>query len=791
MKKNKILSLFLIGMLSVNSTFAEVISLKSGLGYEYDDSQKGYSNIEDKLIVAKKLGKKLSTIDDIANRGDSDAGSYGYSLATGYLTPDKKFGFISIDDNWNRAGAGNVVISYDDLNILTRQLGTTIGTRVWSDYAHRTVYSTTKNAFVGNTSSSSEIYKNLDSVSDVSDTSQYFIQYGDYKDSSGKIHKQTPFVASTMYARWHYDTDSSKVGWGTEWEARNTNANNFGYYWANPILGNKGGNGPYIAINDYIDSELDLGKTPYERYIVQNSLNNDIKTAMVYPLCNIVSGVNSKRVPYLTYDAAYSGTSGSGASTNNAVLEKRFELRKYIIDDVNADKYEVVYGYEKFEAVNQTSIPNKQPDVSVSVTPQSSEASGKTLKYTLSTKIIGADKTYKLSSDKDVTYEIFDDASKNTQGVLNEKNNEPKETEMDMWQTSPTGGALTGKLKITNSDGREIKVKDTSGNYIDSIPVGKQTQTIISDVDLSDCEVTLTVDYTLKSRYMYEKTTFTDLYKNDKNNANEGMKSYSTIMNYVQNLKGYDYVYTSNVNKFHSDTKRVVYKYKTVEIPGLSVEAKNYIFATSAENSNLLKRPVLTIETDPKNITSQLEGGIFNVTTEIKGLSPNISDEMASKPESNPTNKQTYVITNRDDIPDKEKEITPDSTYKFTEWHDNIEILELKIKAPNGTYWFDSTNGVDKITPNVLTQVHFIINNNNLSANPAQVGQGEVTVVYKYTYNYRTETEVVENTELILDAEGNLVPKDYTVTYETHSITQTETQTKYFNIYSISGNTVN
>ena len=594
-----------------------------------------------------------------------------------------------------------------------------------------------------------------------------------------------------MYVRWHYDTDSSKVGWGKKEEAIKTDENNYGYYWANPILGNKGGNGPYIAVNDYIDSEICIGRRPDERSIIQNSISNDITKTLVYPLANIVPGVNSKRVSYLTYDAAYAGTSGSGASTNNAVLEKRFELRKYLIDDSTKNKYEVVYGYEKFNTVEQTSIPNKQPDVSVSVTPQSSEASGKTLKYTLTTKIVGADKTYTSSSDKDVTYEIFDDVSKNTQSVLDEKKNEPKETEMDMWQTSPTNGALTGTLKIIDSNGNEIKVKDTNGNYLTTIPAGKQTQTIISDVDLSDCEVTLTVDYTLKSRYMYEKTTFTDLYKNNKNNANEEMKSYSTIMKYIQNLKGYDYVYETNVNQFHSEVKRVIYKYKTVEIPGLSVEAKNYIFATSADNTNLFKRPVVTIETDPKNITTQLEGGIFNVTTEIKGLSPNISDEIASKPESNPTNKQTYVVTDREAIPEEEKEITPDSTYKFTEWHDNIEILELKIKAPNGTYWFDSTNGVDKITPNVLTKAHFIVNNNNLSANPTQVGQGEVTVVYKYTYNYRTETEVVENTELILDAEGNLVPKDYTVTYETHSLTQTETQTKYFNIYSISGNTVN
>lgn len=767
MKKRQLLSLCLIGLFSINTASAHIINLKDAINHTSNTAPKKYTAQEElhiaTSIIPNFVNGWINAEDDEV--GTTQAGDGGYSVGMAYLTHDLKFGYIAVDGLDETNGFTGNIVAYSDPLALgntkwnlkdgAESNGMLIKSDVWT--ANRKLYEIAVDYFnksgmikrLGDAN-----YNNLDS---------YFIQTNPEKNGA-------EYIATTLYTRWYYDTDARATGVGTGEP----------YFTSKPILTAVNGGGPYLGINNYLDIAMDVEGPNGATH--RTNINKNMSKYLISMNSLIAKGAvgfpsNGARWSYLNSDAPFTrpgGFVGTRVNNDKAVLEKRIEYRRYI-DKKSETKFEYVYPYEEETVSTQSAIPNKQPEVSVKMVPQSVDANGKATKYTLTTTIIGLNKSTN-GPNTDKEYTIYD--AKDNASVKAELAKEVSENQMDMWHTGASGNStLTGTVKIIKNGTVLKEIPVTSGkNQVKTIDTG--------GVDYSECDVVLEVPYTLNSRYMYKKTRYVDLYKKDPSDTT--YMDYSTTYNYVQKLDDNNtVVYTQDLKKVHSDIARTTYNYKTVTVPNLKATAKNYIFATSSNTSTSFKEPIVTLTTDPKNVTTQLEGGKFTVEGLIDGLEPTLPSELLQKPDGNPTNKRTYTVVDKEVVPSPEK--------KFAEWHDDIIVTKFTIQAPDGDYWvnIDTEKGDPPITAEGIGVVDVILSKQFLEAKPTQVGKAKIYIEYEYTYNYRTETSVIPNTELIMDANGNLIPKDYEVTYETKSYHKKGSKTEYFNIYSVSGNTVN
>lgn len=782
MKKTRILSLLMLTMFSINTVSAQVVNISSGLNYSSNSSDKT-PTYKDKLHIATTITKDFdsSSIDAAKDSiGTVLEGPGGFSLGMGYLTPDIKFGYIAIN-GLNLVGmedvpptanyAGTIVAYSDPLGKKSTPWNLGANSK-YTTFANQEVYSIGASYFTNSVAST------INNV-DISKLDNYLVQTN---PTNGRR-----FVATTLYTRWYYDTNATATGAG------NTNK---AYFHSDPILRGNVSGGPYLAINNYLDIAMDVegpNGITYRNQINENPNAYLISVSKLKAMGGVGLPDSNSDWAYLTYDYPFKRTDFTGTKVQNkkAVLEKRIEYRRYISEDSSdenySEKYEYVYAYEKQTVNTKSSIPTKQPQVSISVSSKSPDTNGAVSKYSLTTTIVGLNQTYNSPSDPK-EYTVYDD--KDSSAAKNSLKNEPKENEMDIWhrgvfnKNNNTYSNLVGKVTFTSPDGSQ------SFTLNQNISEGRNVVTEFTSQygDLSNWTVKLDVQYTLHNRYMYEKIRYTDTYKKDKNDSN--YMSNSQVKEYIMSLSNSGSItYGQKIDTFQSSILRTTTKYKTdVYGKGLTpddvlvVSARTYIPVTNYNSIKDSKKPVVSVIVDPKNPTTQLENGEFSINGLINGMEPTISEDLRSAP-----SRISYSgLPSATSIPSGER--------RFSEWHDDIEVTKFQIIAPDGEKWvdIDTSKGDAPITAQGgRNVVDVILSKQHLSAKPTQVGVATIIIEYNYTYNYRTETEVSESSELVLDSNGNLVPKDYTITYETFSYSSSDRFTTTFNIYSITGATVN
>lgn len=783
MKKNRILSLLMLTLFSMNTVSAEVINISSGLNYSSTTNNNITPTYKDKLHIATTITKEFDSSSIDASKDEIGTvleGPGGFSLGMGYLTPDIKFGYMAIN-GLNLVGmesvpptanyAGTIVAYSDPLKKAATPWNLGANSK-YTTFANQNVYS------VGVSYFTKSVVSTINNV-DINKLDKYLVQKN---PSNGRR-----FVATTLYTRWYYDTDAKATGAGNKDKA---------YFHSDPILKGSVSGGPYLAINNYLDIAMDVEGPNGTTY--RNQINNNPDAYLIS--VSKLRAMGGTGLPsatsdwaYLTYDYPFKRTDFTGTKVKNskAVLEKRMEYRRYISEDSSdenySEEYEYVYAYEKQTVNSKSSIPTKQPQVSISISPKSPDVTGAVSKYSLTTTIVGLNQTYNSPSESK-EYTVYD--KQDSSATKDSLKNEPKETEMDIWhrgvfnKNNNTYSNLVGKVTFTSPDGSQSFTLDKD------ISEGRNVVTEFTSThgDLSNWTVKLDVQYTLHNRYMYEKIRYTDTYKKDKTDSN--YMSNSQVKEYIMSLSNNGSItYGQKIDTFQSDILRTTTKYKTdVYGKGLTpndilvVSAKTYIPVTNYNNIKDSKKPVVSVVVDPKNPTTQLENGVFYVSGLINGIEPTISENLRTAP-----SKVSYPgMSSPDSIPSGEK--------KFTEWHDNIEVTKFQVIAPDDEKWIDidTSRGDTPITAQGARDVvDVILSRQQLSAKPTQVGVATIIIEYNYTYNYRTQTEVTENSELVLDSDGNLVPKDYTITYETFSYSSSDRYTTTFNIYSITGATVN
>lgn len=775
MKKNRILSLLMLTLFSINTVSAQVINISSGLNYSSTTDDSKEPTYKDKLHIATTIVKDFdsSSIDAAKDSvGTVVEGSGGYSLGMAYLTPDIKFGYIGLKGLDFTSSMNGTIVAYSD--------PLRYGDTAWNlgssslnvNWANGKIYDYGKNYFEDYVKSTinNVSYDNID---------KYLVQTNPVNGRR--------FVATTLYTRWYYDTIATATGTGDTTE---------NYFHSDPIITGNDSGGPYLGINNYLDIAMDVEGTDgtnVRKKINANKNDYLISVSKLRAMGGVGLPDSNSDWAFMTYDYPFVRTDFTGTKVKNskAVLEKRMEYRRYISEDSSdenySEEYEYVYAYEKQTVNSKSSIPTKQPQVSISISPKSPDVTGAVSKYSLTTTIVGLNQTYNSPSESK-EYTVYD--KQDSSATKDSLKNEPKETEMDIWhrgvfnKNNNTYSNLVGKVTFTSPDGSQSFTLDKD------ISEGRNVVTEFTSThgDLSNWTVKLDVQYTLHNRYMYEKIRYTDTYKKDKTDSN--YMSNSQVKEYIMSLSNNGSItYGQKIDTFQSDILRTTTKYKTdVYGKGLTpndilvVSAKTYIPVTNYNNIKDSKKPVVSVVVDPKNPTTQLENGVFYVSGLINGIEPTISENLRTAP-----SKVSYPgMSSPDSIPSGEK--------KFTEWHDNIEVTKFQVIAPDDEKWIDidTSRGDTPITAQGARDVvDVILSRQQLSAKPTQVGVATIIIEYNYTYNYRTQTEVTENSELVLDSDGNLVPKDYTITYETFSYSSSDKYTTTFNIYSITGATVN
>lgn len=290
--------------LKKNLCYLTLLTLSSSALFPLASENKTQINIEIIKENLKEIDSRLSSV-TIQNT------KRGFPIASAYLTPGKNFGYMYIE-NHNYNDSGNLKTYMDELNKDNPWGGVEEDTPL----ASNNLYNQAKGYFLEENSPIKKSILNLNEKT--LEKGLYNIQ----KSDDGR-----EFVSSSLYLRYIYDVDDSDFRYNK-------------YEKSSPILDNNYINGPYFAMGDYIDSNIDVINLKEAKETIKN--NPDMYFKSLSSLGTIIQ-VND--VLSLTKDKDYNKShSQEFNETNKAMFEKRFEYRRYISSERNSfTNYEIVY----------------------------------------------------------------------------------------------------------------------------------------------------------------------------------------------------------------------------------------------------------------------------------------------------------------------------------------------------------------------------------------------------------------------------------------------------------------
>lgn len=286
--------------------YLTLLTLSSSLSFPNASDSKTDVKIEIVKEHLKEIDSSLANI-NIQNT------KRGMPIASAYLTPGKNFGYMYID-NHNYKNQGTLKSYKDELN-KENPWG---GIKEESSLASNNLYNQAKKYFLKKDSPIQKSILNLNEK--ILEKGLYNIQTSD----DGR-----KFVSSTLYLRYIYDIDDADFRENI-------------YEKSSPILDNSYINGPYVAMGDYFDSNIDvvnLGEEGKEK--IKNNPDTYFKSLSSL---GIIVQVND--ILGLTKDKDYNKSHSQELNgTNKAMFEKRFEYRRYIsnFNSNSFDNYEIVY----------------------------------------------------------------------------------------------------------------------------------------------------------------------------------------------------------------------------------------------------------------------------------------------------------------------------------------------------------------------------------------------------------------------------------------------------------------
>lgn len=691
-----------LALVSLNSNlaFADMINIEKPSSPSAPNTSTG-SKIDIIKAQTTTTTTEVSSFDgNLHSTGKPDNGSKGVTIGAAYLTPKNKFGYMYVD-KYDYDGSGTVKTYIDSWGGNVNSGASTSNNRL---------YENAKKYFV---SAGGPARKAISDVSiDEYKKGAYNVQTSD----SGR-----KFVASTMYVRYTYDIADGNV--------RNNK-----YETSNPILSSSYAGGPYIGMGDYFDETIDiitLGQAGKNK--ITSGGNKYFKS-----LSSLGINVPANSVPGLTIDDGFIKYGSSyQRPTKRAMLEKRFEYRRYIEEKTvtvdNPGGYEVVYPVTETTNKTQIVIPDISPKVSIKSKTEFTDNSKKEISRYVFDINIETKKTSKTYPESVKPYTVRKPSDIPA--------NEPGETQMDFWHTdtavyldiidSSGKSRLYNRKKITENDKTvyvlpsEIK-PDASG----SLSINGSTAKLI-------------VEFKNNVRFMAEKDTYKYYYLQDGEK-----KTYSKVIEYIDKKPTGLQLKTEITNHWSSTDAREVLTYKTQTSQTHSVTASAGITAiTDGDYVGV----TMDVSVDPPNALTILEGGKFNVDMDIN--------------------------TNN----------VPIGTDGSDMWISDFKIEEVLVKSASDDVIYRDTNiPINPGTPTTIVKKQI----QNLTAKPTHIGKATVTIKYSYVINtQRYRKEPIPGSG-VQKPDGSMEWQYTTIKEPVEKTPQHGTAYDDFNIYSLSGTTV-
>ena len=693
--------------LSSNLAFAEMINLKNPGSTSQPATTQG-----DKIDIIKAQTTTTTTTvtsfdGNLYNTGKPDNGSKGVTIGAAYLTPTNDFGYMYVN-NYDYDGSGTVTAYRDPLNSSNMW-----GGNVNSGYqtSNNRLYENAKNYFISSNGPARKAIANV--TIENYNNGKYNVQTSD----SGK-----KFVASTMYVRYTYDIDDG-------------NYRSNPYETSSPILDSSYTSGPYVGMGDYFDETIDvisLGDSGRNK--IKNNSSKYLKS-----LSSLGVSVPANSIVGLTIDDGFVKSNGSyRRETKKAVLEKRFEYRRYIetttttID--NPGGYEVVYPVTQTTAKSQVALPDISPTVNISskteyIDDKKSAVSQYVFDFNIVTKSTSNSYT---NSSSSYTVRTNSDIP----------NNEPNEYQMDFWHSN-----VSATFDIVDSSGnsrlynkKNISLSDKK-IYVLPNEIKPNSN---GSTSINNCTAKITVNFKNNVRYLSNKSTYKYYYNQDGNS-----KTFQEVINYIDTKPTGLQIKTDISTHYSTTDPRDELTYTTATTKELSVEASSGIFSiTSGDYVN----PDVTVDVNPPNALTVLEGGKFDIDIGIDS-------------------KDVPIGNSGVDI-----------------WLSDFIIDEILIASASGEEIYSEKNiPISPSTPTTIIDKKI----SNLTAKPTHIGKATVTVKYSYVVNQQKYTKTPIEGSGKLNTDGGY-DWEYNITKEPiERITQNGVALNYFNIYSLSGNTVN
>lgn len=708
-KKIKTLISFSITlMLSSNIAFAKIIKIQKPV-----ISTDSTSDVGDKIQIVKDQGLtstvSFDSIEDTRNsEGNQANGHHGVTVAAAYLTPAKKFGYIYVEKYDYKDGGGKVIAHIDELNS-SKKWGGDVNKKNSSLTANNRLFVNARDYFVDPKGPIASSISNLDEKK----LDSYLVQ----KDNNGK-----KFVAATFYVRYTYDFKD-----GHDWG---------GYLKSSPVL--KGNttytNGPYIALGDYFDYKMDVIKGGD----TTRKLISDNYGTYFTKLSKLVTSTLNLNKTGLKYDYnPVSAGDGNYVKTNTkqAMLEKRFEYRRYITTKTetikNENGFEFVYPVTNKTVKTQSVIPDIVPTASIKATTEYYNSSKTRVnRYRIDVSI--TTKSYSnLYSEKLKTYTIRKASDRPT--------NEPRQDQMDLWHSDVTAYIdvvdSSGNSKLFNK--KQIS-PDTKVVYINLDEIKPNYNGIRS---LDNCTAKLIVNFKNNARFVLTQKIYSYLYKLD-----GAEKTYNQVIKYIDS-KNSGLQLKTDIKKYEESTDpREELTYKTETSSFKSIEATSGI---SAITTGDYAKTMVSVDVEPPQTLTVLEGSDFNAIVNIN------------------TNGIPIGYTGAD------------------KWISDFKIDSLTITSASGDLVYRENN--IPISPSPASST-FTKEFNHLTAKPTHVGIADIVVKYSYNINVqRYHTEIIEYTD-----ENDELQWTYVTVADPLEITpQNGTAYNEFKIYSLTANTVN
>lgn len=535
------------------------------------------------------------------------------------------------------------------------------------------------------------------------------------------------FVASTLYVRWLYDVKCTL----------NHTHGNDSYLKKVPVLNN--GGGPYIATGDKMDMNPNVFTDANGVSTIRSQFNSRVKT-----FSSVVKPGTNLNHQYITEDLNCDGT--SAGRNNNAFFEKRYEVRRYIVKG-GKSTYEAVVPTEKISTNTRVVLPDTSPKTNIKATTHYNVNGTAVSKYTFDiTAVTKSPVESYIEKNKTYTQKKLKNGTIENNSALEK---EPGESKMDIWHSN-----VVPVLQILRPDGSVLK-------EFNDVNLGNSTYIVypsqIGNVNLDRHSARIILKYVSNVRFMSAKQDYSLTYNSQKVSGN-----YQDTITYIENSTNGSSklaLKTDLSNHYDAKNPRIVKTFTTADTNPLETRATTSISA-AISNTDLVP-PSVTLKVDPPNTLTVLEGAKFNVKLDaaLQSKDPNLTS----------TGDKTYTGDTESYIPAGE--------VGEHWWVDNFRIEEITIKAQNGT---DIPYDNNQLSIDYSNPSSFKLRINNMTANPAHIGQATVHIKYAYDYNHRNwKTTPPEK-----------IGGQWTIEASTKTTPQKGSVSKNFKIYSLSGVTV-